>query len=108
MDGVYKRMQSEAPLGSRRPRIARAAPGTFKSTAGCLDFQHAGYLRNATFRAIADQRGAISGHAEIGVEGVFHVVRRMQVGIATLRVFAEPRLHELVVRYLTRTTCGNV
>ena len=54
-------------------------------------------------RAIEDpERKYISGRSEVSSAGrnVFHMVRRMQVANASVRVFAERNLHELIVRYL--------
>lgn len=47
-------------------------------------------------------RKYISGPDETTARGreVFDNVRRLQIDIATLRVFSEPKLHELIIRYL--------
>jgi len=37
-------------------------------------------------------------------DDVFYTVRELQTRMATLRVFAEPRLHNLVIRYLSEPT----
>jgi hypothetical protein len=38
----------------------------------------------------------------VGDDDIFQVVRRLQQHMATVRVFASPELHELVVRYLNQ------
>jgi hypothetical protein len=43
----------------------------------------------------------IESNRNKGDDNVFHVVRRLQMGSAALRIFAAPDLHELVIRYLT-------
>jgi hypothetical protein len=47
-------------------------------------------------------RKYISGSEELPMRGraVFDNVRDLQIDIATLRVFAEPTLHQLIIRYL--------
>jgi hypothetical protein len=69
-----------------------------------IDFPMRGIAKDVNFpRAIGDpERKYISGRSEASSvsRSVFHMVRRMQMENASVRVFAERDLHELIIRYL--------
>jgi HD superfamily phosphohydrolase len=107
LDAVYKRMQAKGPADSISENEARKRHGElFKGgkVLVVLDYPTRGVPEEKNFpRPIGDAarkyiagRGGEAGQAR----SVFHTVRRLQVAIAPLRVFAAPELHELIIRYL--------
>ena len=107
LDAVYKKMVQRGPIESVSESEARARHGALvkkEFPLVVLDFPIRGIPEERNFpQEISDPaRKYISGSRYGAVLGrnVFHTVKRLQVAIASLRVFAAPELHELIVRYL--------
>ncbi len=103
---VYSEMTSKGPVESATEEKARSRYQDLqkaKLPLVILDFPIKGISNERNFPPeLGDPaRKYLSGRPEQpGRYNVFHVVRELQTQRATLRVFAAPELHELVVRYL--------
>lgn len=107
LDAIYKRMQAKGPMESITENEARKRHGELLKADRVLvvlDYPTRGIPEEKNFphpigdaaRKYIAGRGGEAGQAR----SVFHTVRRLQVAIAPLRVFADPDLHELIIRYL--------
>lgn len=104
---ILKKMQQKGPVESLAESKAKTRHDELRNSKRPLvvvDFPTRGIPEEKNFpRPIADAaRKYISGGTSAAAHGrsIFHTVKRLQVGIASLRVFAAPELHELVTRYL--------
>lgn len=107
LDAVQKEIQQKGGTASVSDNAARrrhAELSKKESPLIVVDFPMRGIAKDINFpRAIGDpERKYISGRSEGSSSGrsVFHIVRRLQIANASVRVFAERDLHELIVRYL--------
>lgn len=107
LNSVHKLIQQKGETASVSESAARKRYGELsrkESPLIVIDFPMRGIAKDKNFpRAIGDpERKYISGRSEGSSQGrsVFHIVRRMQIANASVRVFAERDLHELIVRYL--------
>ena len=107
LEAVHKQIQQKGETESVGESAARKRYGELSRKETPLivvDFPMRGIAKDINFpRAIGDpERKYISGRSEGTSLGrsVFNIVRRMQIANASVRVFAERDLHELIVRYL--------
>jgi hypothetical protein len=107
LDAVYKEIQEKGEVVSVSEDEARSRYMELTETKSPLivvDFPMRGIPNDKNFpKGIGDpQRKYISGRSEAVPSGrsVFHIVRRLQIANASVRIFAERNLHELIIRYL--------
>lgn len=107
LDAVHTKIQQKGGTESVSESAARKRYSELSESQTPLivvDFPMRGIAKDINFpRAIGDaERKYISGRSEVSSAGrsVFSMVRRMQIANASVRVFAERKLHELIVRYL--------
>jgi len=107
LDSVHKQIQQKGETESVSESAARRRYTELNRKETPLivvDFPMRGIAKDVNFpRAIGDpERKYISGRSETSSLGrsVFHIVRKLQTANASVRVFAERDLHELIVRYL--------
>lgn len=113
LDAVYKAMQSKKGAAKETTAETEARTRHLELQKApyplvVLDFPVRGLPDERNFpKEIADPaRKYISGYGRKAASRrtAFHSVRDMQTRSACMRVFAEPKLHELIVRYLNPDT----
>jgi HD superfamily phosphohydrolase len=104
---TYRKMQEKGPTHSVSESDARKTHQELQAARIpllVLDFPTRGIPEERNFPlAIGDPaRKYIAGRGgdPAGIQTVFHAVKRLQLEIAALRIFVEPDLHGLIVRYL--------
>ncbi len=107
LTAIYKKMTQRGPMDSVAEDEARQRHAKLKQADMPLiviDFPVRGIPEEKNFpREIGDPaRKYIAGRAPAahGRRNIFQVVKQLQTQIASLRVFAAPDLHELIIRYL--------
>lgn len=107
LDSIYKKIQQRGKVESIAEDEARLRYQELDKSASPLvviDFPTRGIPEEKNVpHAIGDPaRKYISGRGAQGDPGrnVFPTVRKLQISIASIRVFAAKELHELVIRYL--------
>lgn len=107
MDAIYKEIQQKGKIESVSENAARKRYTLIAKEDTPLiavDFPMRGIQNDRNFpRSISDAaRKYISGRSEriSSRQDVFQTVRKLQMSITTVRIFASRELHELIVRYL--------